>query len=89
MAYGVAYSARAVRALRRLQPKIAANIMDRIAVIAVDPFADHQNVERLQGDTDSFRLRVGNLRVPYSLDRDAQTLKVAAVAPRGQVYKRR
>lgn len=44
------------------------------------------DVKKLQGYKNDYRLRVGNLRVIYSLADDIIIIK--DVLPRGQVYKR-
>lgn len=44
------------------------------------------DVKKLQGYKNDYRLRVGNLRVLFSVDGDIITVK--DVLPRGQAYKR-
>lgn len=47
------------------------------------PFGD---IKKLKGYQNDYRLRVGKLRVLFSLDNDIITVK--DVLPRGQAYKR-
>ena len=47
------------------------------------PFGD---IKKLKGYQNDYRLRVGNLRVLFSLENDIITIK--DVLPRGQAYKR-
>lgn len=47
------------------------------------PFGD---IKKLKGYQNEYRLRVGNLRVLFSLENDIITIK--DVLPRGQAYKR-
>ena len=44
------------------------------------------DVKKLQGYANDYRLRVGDLRVIFSVDNDIITIK--DVLPRGQAYKR-
>lgn len=44
------------------------------------------DVKRLQGYKNDYRLRVGNLRVIYSVNNDIIIIK--DILPRGQAYKR-
>lgn len=53
--------------------------------IAIEKLPDG-DVKRLQGYKNDYRLRVGNLRVIYSVDDDIIIVK--DVLPRGQAYKR-
>lgn len=44
------------------------------------------DVKKLQGYQSDYRLRVGNLRVIFSIDEE--TITVKSILPRGQVYKK-
>ena len=44
------------------------------------------DVVKLQGYVSDYRLRVGNLRVLFSINED--TIMIKDISPRGQVYKR-
>jgi mRNA interferase RelE/StbE len=78
-------------ALRRLgdlpQPARAA-LLRRLRIIAADPFAKHANVERYKGaGPKRFRLRQGQWRVIYAVDREAQEMRVQVIDTRGSVYR--
>jgi mRNA interferase RelE/StbE len=78
-------------ALRRLgdlpQPARAA-LLRRLRIIAADPFAKHANVERYKGaGPNRFRLRQGQWRVIYAVDREAQEMRVQVIETRGSVYR--
>jgi mRNA interferase RelE/StbE len=78
-------------AMRRLSdlPKPArAALLRRLRVIAADPFAKHANVERYKGGgTNGFRLRQGQWRAIYEIDREAQEMRVQVIDTRGSVYR--
>jgi mRNA interferase RelE/StbE len=78
-------------ALRRLgdlpQPSRAA-LLRRLRVIAADPFAKHANVERYKGaGPNRFRLRQGQWRVIYAVDREAQEMRIEVIDTRGSAYR--
>jgi mRNA interferase RelE/StbE len=77
----------ALKALRKLPPKVRASLTQRLKAIAVDPFAKHANVTALVGTKDAFRLRRGDWRVLYRVDREAATVSVEAIEARGGVYR--
>jgi mRNA interferase RelE/StbE len=77
----------AARALRKMPAKIATAIMDRMDAIAVDPFGSHLQVKPLQGTKAGFRLRQGDWRVLYRVDRDTEAVYVEAVKTRGAAYR--
>ena len=82
------YEPVAAKRLASLQPKAARKMRDRLEAIAVDPFAAHANVERLKGEVDTFRLRQGDWRAVYWIDRTASEMRVLKIGPRGEVYGR-
>jgi mRNA interferase RelE/StbE len=56
-----------------------------IKQVAIDPYATHSNVTKLQG-RDGYRLRVGDWRVIYELHDDRLQLRVLEVGARGGIY---
>lgn len=74
-------------ALRRMQPAKAADIVGTVERIASDPSAPNNNIGPLHGVRNGFRVRVGDWRVSYTLDRTAGLLTVFEVAPRGGAYR--
>jgi mRNA interferase RelE/StbE len=71
--------------MRRLDPPIRKRIwgaLDRL--LAEDRSLD---VRRLTG-SEHFRLRVGDWRVIFDYDHEAETLLIQRVLPRGRAYER-
>ena len=77
----------AAKMLGRMQPKRAKAIRAALEAVAADPFAQHANAKPLAGVRDGFRLRHGDWRILYRLDREAGTMVVELVKPRGDAYK--
>jgi mRNA-degrading endonuclease RelE of RelBE toxin-antitoxin system len=77
----------AQREFRKLSPKMRAALIARLEAIAEEPFSAHRNVERTTGEQDAFRLRQGDWRAMYRIDRAADEMRVLVVAPRGSVYR--
>lgn len=77
----------ALSALRRMQPKIAAAIVAAMEHVAGDPFGSHPNARKLKGARDSFRLRHGDWRVLYRIDRTANDLVVEDILKREEAYR--
>ena len=74
----IRYASAAAKVLRRLPRNLASRILDAVGHL---PAGD---VKRLKGRTD-YRLRVGDWRVIFDMDRNLIIVK--AIAPRGDVYK--
>ena len=73
------------KALFRLPANWQKRIVAKIREVAADPYAQHNNVTRLQG-RDGYRLRVGDLRVIYELHDDRLELWALEVGARGGIY---
>ena len=87
MAYKITYRRDAAKALRRVQPAKAEDITAAVERIAADPSAPNNNVRPLQGIPNGFRIRVGDWRVSYTIDREARVIDVFEVASRGGAYR--
>jgi mRNA-degrading endonuclease RelE of RelBE toxin-antitoxin system len=77
----------AQRGLGRISPKLRAALIERLEAIAEQPFAKHRNVERIKGERAAFRLRQGDWRAKYRIDRKTGEMRVLVVEPRGSVYR--
>jgi mRNA interferase RelE/StbE len=77
----------ALKVLSRMQPAKARDIRQVIARVAADPSARNPNLRPLKGVPNGFRVRVGDWRVSYTLDRAAGVLDVFEIAPRGGAYR--
>lgn len=86
--HAITYRRDAVKALSRMQPAKADDIRQALVRIAADPASPNNNLLPLRGVPDGFRLRVGDWRVSYTLDRAAQVIDVFEIAPRGGAYRR-
>jgi mRNA interferase RelE/StbE len=79
----IAYSKQAVKALRRMPPRTARRIREKIELYAGNPEALAANVSALQGRP-ALRLRVGDWRILFAETEDA--VNVLRIAPRGAAY---
>jgi mRNA interferase RelE/StbE len=75
------------KGLARMPAKAAEAMLTRLEHIAQTPFAKHPNVEAMKGMKDAFRLRQGDWRAVYRLDRAADEMRVVLIDVRGSVYR--
>lgn len=73
------------KALSQLQVNWQRRIVEKIKEVAKDPYAQHNNVKKLQG-RDGYRLRIGDWRVIYELHDDRLELWALERGPRGGIY---
>ena len=77
----------ATKVLRRLQAAKAQDIREAIDRVAAEPSAPNNNIRPLVDIPNGFRIRVGDWRVSYTLDRRADRMTIFEVAPRGGAYR--
>lgn len=75
------------KGLDKMSPKLAKALLDRLETIAKTPFARHANVTALAGEKNAFRLRQGDWRAVYRIDRVEDEMRVVLVDVRGSVYR--
>jgi len=80
-------SSEALKDLRRLDRKLVATIQVRMGKIADDPLGLHPQAKPLKGSPSRFRLRVGDWRVLYVVDRRAGTVEIVRVKSRQEAYR--
>jgi mRNA interferase RelE/StbE len=76
-----------LKALRNMQRAKAEDVLAALDRIADRPFARNNNIKPLRGVTNGYRVRVGDWRVSYRIDRDADVVEVFEIAPRGGAYR--
>jgi len=84
--YKITYTTQAAKALLKMPRNTARLIREKMEQVAVDPFAAIPNAKKLQGRP-GYRLRVGDWRVIYEINKDQVVIIVMKIAPRGEVYK--
>jgi mRNA interferase RelE/StbE len=83
--YRIEFSRQSIKALRRAPPKVSIAIRSALERLAADPDRA-RNVRPLVG-LDAYRLRVGEWRVVYELDRGALIVIVIRIATRAEAYE--
>lgn len=84
--WSVTYTADAIKALTGMDPAIAKRIRAKILALAQNPVASNNNVKKLTG-IEGYRLRVGDWRVIYTMQRQILTVIVVRIGHRSEAYK--
>lgn len=85
MRYQVDYVPAATKAIERLPRATQRRVLDRIGALAENP-RPHGSI-KLSGK-DSYRIRVGDYRIIYSIHDDRLIVLVIDVGHRGDVYRK-
>ena len=84
--YKIVFTKQAAKALQRIPRNIADLIREKVAQLAADPFAKSLNATKLQNRA-GYRLRIGDWRLIYEVQKEQLVIMVLKVASRGEVYK--
>jgi len=85
LVYRVEISPSARKYLSRVDKKTAQRIILRIRQLSGNPYAG--DVKPLKGTKSTFRCRVGNFRIIFTIDKQIKFIAITTILPRGQVYK--
>jgi mRNA interferase RelE/StbE len=85
MAYTVIYQPAAEAALRKLSKEIQIRILRKTDQFAVDPFPAGR--EKLRSPVDLWRIRIGDYRVIYTVQRKELLVLALKIGHRREVYR--
>lgn len=81
----IRYTKAALKTLTKMPANTARLIREKIQQYAQDPASLANNIKKLQGYEDKYRLRVGDWRVIFS--QDGVVLTIWKVSPRSSAYE--
>ena len=87
--FAVRFKASALKELSRLPNAIQARVLDGVRLLAANPWSPLLPIRKMAGGgrRDLFRLRVGDYRVVYDVDRGTVVIHVIRVGHRKDVYR--
>lgn len=83
--YKVEFTKQAIKDLQRIPKNYTMKIFDRIKLLAKGPFNEGLDIKKLKG-VQGYRLRVGEYRVIYEMEKDKLVINVIKIQSRGNVY---
>ncbi len=83
--YRIEWKRSAEKQLRKLPREVVARIVSAVTALATD--ATPPGVRKLVGSECSYRVRVGDYRVVYSVFHDLLVIEVVRVGHRREVYR--
>ena len=79
----VKYSNQVSKFLKKIDKELAKRLLNRIEKLQIEPFP--QNVKRVEGQK-LFRIRVGDYRILYEVDRPGNLLGIVKIDKRERIY---
>jgi|SRR6185312_10989906 len=75
------------RDLKGLPAEVADRLVRELEVVAAHPHGRHPKAQAMKGKPPTFRLRVGDHRAVYSIDRQRGAVIVTRVGDRKEIYR--
>ncbi|WP_253308341.1 type II toxin-antitoxin system RelE family toxin [Rickettsia endosymbiont of Orchestes rusci] len=82
MAYKLSFSKTALKNLLKISANKRSIILEKLEVLKLDPYKENNNIKKLTG-YDGYRLRIGNYRVIYRIDKGKVEILVINIDVRG------
>ncbi len=75
----------AERELRRLERDVQTRVIEAVRSLAEDPYPS--GCRKLAGSTTDWRIRVGDYRILYEIDKTARAITITRIRHRREVYR--
>ncbi|WP_194174991.1 type II toxin-antitoxin system RelE family toxin [Desulfofundulus thermobenzoicus] len=86
--YDVRIHREALKSYRRLDKELQIKIDEAVEKLGLDPWRRDLDVKKLHGEYKGYyRLRIGEVRLIYTIDRENGLVYIDALAHRGGAYK--
>jgi len=86
MNYKIEFSRRSFKYFKKLDLTIKQRITSQLLHLANNPRSPELDIKKIQGESSLYRLRVGHLRILYSIADEVLIISVIKIGPRGDVY---
>jgi len=86
MDYKLSFSKTALKNLLKIPANKRKAILEKLQQLKLNPYKENNNIKKLVGH-DGYRLRVGDYRVIYRIDKGKLEILVINVDVRGEIYK--
>jgi len=79
---------RARKALKRLPERYRRRIFELLLIFRENPVpAEYYDIKKLKGQTDTYRARIGDIRVIYEISWDSKRVHVLLIERRERAYE--
>lgn len=85
VSYRVEWKRSAAKELKKLPPSVILRILDSVRGLAEDPYP--HGARKLAGSDHSYRIRIGDYRVVYTVEDDFLLVQIIRVGHRRDVYR--
>ncbi|WP_032139109.1 type II toxin-antitoxin system RelE family toxin [Rickettsia tamurae] len=86
MQYKLSFSKTALKNLLKISTNKRKAILEKLEQLKLSPYKENNNIKKLIGH-DGYRLRIGDYRIIYRINKGKLEILVINVDVRGEVYK--
>ena len=88
MSYQLKLHKSVIKFLKSAPPKTRQRIVDKLNLLQENPLTHPQlDIKAMQGLPDTYRLRIGPLRIIFQIQQDKLIIYLLTIGSRGHVYK--
>lgn len=84
--YQVFFTKSARREFDRLPENVQQRVVDALQVLGSNPFSELLSIKKLRGAPSLYRVRLGDYRVVYTLEKDRLVVTIIKIGHRREVY---
>ncbi len=78
---------RALKGLNDLEHDLREKVLEMLDVLEENPIPRSLDLRKLRGYEDTFRIRIGRIRIVYSIDWESGRIMVHFIGPRERAYR--
>ncbi len=79
---------KAAKTLERLPKEYRLRVLEVLDELKTNPVPyKNYDIKKLKGFEDTFRVRIGDIRIVYTIDWSSRIITVHFIGPRGRAYK--
>ncbi len=78
---------RALKGLKSLDNELRRRILEALEILEENPIPHSLDLRKLRGYEDTYRIRVGKVRIVYSVDWEKERIVVHFIGPREKAYR--
>jgi mRNA interferase RelE/StbE len=86
MNYKIEFSNKAYKYYKKIDAATRKRINNHLLLLAENPRHSELDIKKLKGYKDTYRLRIGDLRLLYSIEDNVLIITLLKISPRGDVY---
>lgn len=77
---------RVIKQIKKLHPQDQKRFLKTVTKLLQNPFSRGLDIKKLAGTKNSYRLRIRDFRIIYSVDKKRKTIYLWQVGYRGSIY---